>query len=217
MRHQSERGFSLIELVVVLAIMIILMGIATPTLLRTIRIYQLESATRDVANMVLQARYEAVKRNQRIGTAGSWPWWGVAPARFGVDVNGNGVLNIPPAGREPRVDAPKGVWIVSGAPFWGTWCGVPQGYTNWTWNPNWRVAFTPRGTVTAETFWGSNVWVDAQFVAVFTLWQYDTSEPWWWRWNAVAVTPAGRVRVFKFQRVGPGGGCGPNGEYRWVS
>lgn len=209
------RGFSMLELMAVVAVMVILMAVALPTLLRSVRVYQLENTTRQVASVVMRTRYEAVQRNQRLGTTGSWPT-ATTQARFGMDLNADGVLQVAPAGREPYIQSPNMVWIITGAPFWTGPCGVPAGYTNVIFPPNWRVAFAPRGTVTEENPAGSGNWVDATGVHVFSLWQFDIAEPWSWRWMAVAVTPGGRVRVFRFQRTGPGG-CGPNGDYLWVS
>lgn len=210
------RGFTLLEMLVVVAIMIITMAISAPTLLKTLRVYRLENVTRGVATILQRTRYEAVQRNRRLGTAGTWPT-AAGLARFGIDLDDSSALEA----NEPSVQASPGLWFWSFPPFWMTQCGVPTGYTNWTSSPPpnfWRITFTPRGTVARENPPGSGNWVDANQVNLVTLWQWDAGEPFMWRWETVAVTPAGRVRVFRFMNVGPGMGCaGPNGAYRWVS
>jgi type II secretory pathway pseudopilin PulG len=60
---RSEAGFSLIELVVVVAIMIVVAAIAVPAVKRTITIYRLDSSAHAVASMLQQARMTAVQTN----------------------------------------------------------------------------------------------------------------------------------------------------------
>jgi prepilin-type N-terminal cleavage/methylation domain-containing protein len=83
--RNRQRGFSLLEMMIVITLMIIIAAFATPTLVRTIRNYQMESAARQVSNTILSARYEAMRRNrrvctlfQRVGNEG----------RYGLDLNG---------------------------------------------------------------------------------------------------------------------------------
>ena len=57
------RGYSIIELLVVLGIFGILSGIAVPSLARTYRNYQMDDAASQVAGIVKFTRYEAIRRN----------------------------------------------------------------------------------------------------------------------------------------------------------
>jgi prepilin-type N-terminal cleavage/methylation domain-containing protein len=57
------RGYSIIELLVVLGIFGILSGIAVPSLTRTYRNYQMDDAASQVAGIVKFTRYEAIRRN----------------------------------------------------------------------------------------------------------------------------------------------------------
>lgn len=64
-RHNGEAGFSLLELMVVLIIMLVMMALAIPLLLQAIEGYQMEGAARSVAALVGRARYDAMRRNTR--------------------------------------------------------------------------------------------------------------------------------------------------------
>lgn len=57
-------GFSLIELVVVVAIILIVSAIAVPAVRRTTATYRLDTSSHDVASMLQEARLAAVRRNQ---------------------------------------------------------------------------------------------------------------------------------------------------------
>jgi Tfp pilus assembly protein FimT len=56
-------GFSLTELVVVLAVAMILMAVGLPSFMRAYHSYQLSSAATQVADMLRLARYDAIRRN----------------------------------------------------------------------------------------------------------------------------------------------------------
>jgi prepilin-type N-terminal cleavage/methylation domain-containing protein len=60
----NRRGFSLLELIIVVAIAIILTAIAVPVFTRTAAVYQLNSSGTAVASMLEMARLRAVKSNQ---------------------------------------------------------------------------------------------------------------------------------------------------------
>lgn len=64
--RQASWGFSLVELVVSLAILMILSAIAVPTLMRSYRAYILGDAASRFSGIVKLARFEAIRRNTRI-------------------------------------------------------------------------------------------------------------------------------------------------------
>ena len=79
-RRSLNGGFSLVELVVSLAIVLILSAIALPSLTRSYRTYQLNDAATRLAAMLKFARFEAIRRNttafchvQQI--SGIWTVW----------------------------------------------------------------------------------------------------------------------------------------------
>ena len=70
-------GFSIVELVVSLSIMLILTAIAIPTLMRSFRTYQLNDAATRLASMLKFTRFEAVRQNKQVNfmmqvSGGGW-------------------------------------------------------------------------------------------------------------------------------------------------
>ncbi|HET7105249.1 MAG TPA: prepilin-type N-terminal cleavage/methylation domain-containing protein [Candidatus Acidoferrum sp.] len=65
-RLSTQRGFSLIELVVVLGIMMVLSAISVPSIVRSMNIYRMNSTATSLQNLVEVARFNAVRRNTSI-------------------------------------------------------------------------------------------------------------------------------------------------------
>ena len=61
---RPDTGFSLIELIIVMVVLVIISTIAIPAILVTIRNYRLDAAGHAVASLLQQARLQAVKTNQ---------------------------------------------------------------------------------------------------------------------------------------------------------
>ena len=59
-------GFSMPELVVSIFVMLVLTALAIPSLVRSLRTYQLNSAAASVSDMLKFTRFEAVRRNTQI-------------------------------------------------------------------------------------------------------------------------------------------------------
>jgi prepilin-type N-terminal cleavage/methylation domain-containing protein len=62
-------GFSLVELIVALAVAVILAAIGLPVFLRAYRIYELNSAAGQMAGILRLARYEAIRLNKPVNCA----------------------------------------------------------------------------------------------------------------------------------------------------
>lgn len=64
--RRTDRGFSLVELVTVIAIFAIVAAIATPMIMQWIPNKRLKAATNDIVSAVVQAKAEAIRRGERV-------------------------------------------------------------------------------------------------------------------------------------------------------
>ena len=88
--RKTIAGFSVLELVLSFCVMLILTAVAIPSLMRSLRTYQLNDAATRVASMLKFARFEAVRRNKQINflLQSSGPGW-----LAGTDSNNNSALD----------------------------------------------------------------------------------------------------------------------------
>ena len=89
-----QSGFSLIELMIVMVIILIVAGIAMPNIFRAMREYRLNNAGVEVSNLIQQARYQAVRLNRDVVARATCP--GVLPVVAWVDLDNDGVLDVAP-------------------------------------------------------------------------------------------------------------------------
>jgi len=95
-RRSPQRGFSLVELVLSLAVLLIITTLAVPVIVRSLQTYQLNSTASQLAGMLKFTRFEAIRQNTPVGCqivqqGTSWLVW--------VDSNGNNI----PDGAEPQM------------------------------------------------------------------------------------------------------------------
>jgi type II secretory pathway pseudopilin PulG len=79
-RRSATAGFSMVELVVSICVMLILTALAFPSLLHSLRAYQLNETAAGVSDMLKFTRFEAVRRNTQISlrvsqSGTSWIVW----------------------------------------------------------------------------------------------------------------------------------------------
>ncbi len=92
-KHEPQRGFSTLELVIVVAIILIVTGVAMPSFLQSYRTYQLNDGATRVANVMKFARYEAIRQNKAI-SARVLPGGPPNSEVVFVDANADGVAQL---------------------------------------------------------------------------------------------------------------------------
>jgi prepilin-type N-terminal cleavage/methylation domain-containing protein len=76
-RARAARGFTMLELVIVVAIGMILAGMAVPAITNTLRVYKMRSAVTSVTGAISSARYQAIFhgcKTQIVFTASSYSY-----------------------------------------------------------------------------------------------------------------------------------------------
>lgn len=101
--NKAETGFSLTELLIVVAIILVVGGLALPSISRMLDVARLKSASQQVAGLYQQARIRATQDNTYYELVSTAP--GVRPAQVCIDLDGDGACG--PA--EPQVQLPPQV------------------------------------------------------------------------------------------------------------
>jgi prepilin-type N-terminal cleavage/methylation domain-containing protein len=182
---KRQHGFSLIEVIIVLAIVLILAAIAIPVITQFLYGTQLRAATAEIADLMQQARINAARANATY------------PVRFQlngglqqayIDLNNNSSLDS----NEPYVDLPKLITAASGAPSGSG--GQPSAYTllgdttSGTPFDNSKVlAYSPRGLPCNYVSSVCTTPAASYFVFYFTHSRNSM-------WSAVLVTKSGRTK-----------------------
>jgi prepilin-type N-terminal cleavage/methylation domain-containing protein len=177
-------GYSLVEMMVTLAVGLILISVALPTMIGAIQSYRLNGASQQVANLIELTRYTAIRRNtvmsmQMAVTNGS--------TIFYIDLNGNGSLDP----TEPMVILPSDMQVATTQPLTprptSTGLAPIQNFVS-------QINFDYRGTVNFPP--GSQT--AAYFVAVSFTNQAQYGS------RAITVTPMGQTKAWKTVGYAPG-------------
>jgi type IV fimbrial biogenesis protein FimT len=173
----SARGFSMVELLTVGAIILLVAAVATPTIMRSIMTYRIGGAATDVYNMVQRARYEAIRTNTLVTcraeqAEGTWAVW--------VDLNNDTRRDAD----EPFVLMPASAQLLDAgdAPNAGS-MGFPRTTAAL---PGAGVTFDFRGQVN----FGGNP------PSVLTIFIGAPNQP-TLGFRALSVTPAGKVKTWR--------------------
>ncbi|HTB92141.1 MAG TPA: prepilin-type N-terminal cleavage/methylation domain-containing protein [Candidatus Sulfotelmatobacter sp.] len=174
-RLSTQRGFSMLELVIVLAVMLVLSAITLPSVVRSMSIYRLSVATTSLQNIIETARFNAVRLNtkvslRQINLGGQ--------TAFYVDLTGTGYV-----GTDPVFLVPNYVQISpAGAPAAST-----TGLANTAALGAGCITFTSRGVVDYSTCGGGvqSVW----FISLGSV-SANTG------YRAITVTPMGQAKTW---------------------
>lgn len=221
--QRFQQGVSLLELVVVIAIVLVLAGITAPKILNMVQVQRIQSTTRSYASFLQQCRYQAEHDGQ---------WYEVlldqgdpSVAIAFLDVAGTGVRTR----TDPQIQIPAPVTVPDPIN-----AAIPAGFGNAnllgatpftvdttpaTWNQTQQtpgLAFNERGLpCQRQTVAGpctNSTQINAPgggLVAAPTAWITYFEEPvsgGAFLYGAVTVTPAGRIRAWTYQSSAGGGG-----------
>lgn len=126
----NQKGFSLVEVMVVVGIILLVGGIAVPTIVSALPGYRLHNAARQLFHHLQQARLRAIKMNRIM-----WVRFDTAGRRYTVDTVGT--FTLPPGISFGHGKAKKPVgtkFPSSGISFRGN-----------------KVAFNPRGIISSNS------------------------------------------------------------------
>src|SRR6476646_4772933 len=89
-RRSARNGFSLVELVLSLAVLLVITTLAIPVVVRSLQTYQLNSSASQLAGMLKFAKFDAIRQNTPVSCqiaqqGANWLVW--------ADSNGNTVAD----------------------------------------------------------------------------------------------------------------------------
>ena len=189
-RRSRNRGFSMVELAVSLTVVLILSAIAIPTLMHSIRTYQLNSAAARVSDMLKFTRFEAVRRNKQINflmqaSANGWI--------VGTDSDNNGTVD---ATEKQQLIAGFAALLPSGVAPSPTAISASLGGASLTpkSGSNGSVTFDARGAI--------RVGIGGAFSPnVFIFYLGSATDP-QYGYRAVVLLPTGNMQVWTAQAGG---------------
>lgn len=222
MTRNRQHGFSLLELTIVIAIILVIGAMTAPRILRTMEFQKMQMAAQDYAGLLQTARARASQ---------DYSWYEVQTTTANgaletyVDLNGNSRFDQ----GEPSIQLPAGMTVTDS--------GVPPGFQNGALvgtaqilnletqppmvNRNGAaspgIAFNERGLPCQTTVAGANC-TNTTTILTGTPPAPTTGVPVAWvtylrfplssgqiGWMAITVTPAGRIKVWTHQGAATGG------------
>jgi len=186
-RRSPRNGFSLVELVLSLAVLLVITTLAVPVVVRSLQTYQLNSTASQLAGMLKFAKFDAIRQNTPVScqiqqSGGNWLVW--------VDSNGNNQ----PDGAEPQMIIggsftllPAGA-VPSPAPITAT---LGPGFSTYSWvvlsGSNSNITYDQRGVIVAS--------------AVYVLYIGNGNDP-NSGYRAIITMPSGAVQVWTSSSAG---------------
>jgi prepilin-type N-terminal cleavage/methylation domain-containing protein len=185
-RFKSNKGFTLIELVVVVAIIIVITALSLPSLLNSMATIRLRSAAQNLAGILQQARVRATHDNAVVGL-GCTPFnvaIDTCTQTFLVDKAGNQLTN------PVQIQLPQNVSYTTSPP--ATISDAAVGFTKTT-APGAQPFFNARGVPCQFNAGTCQTTVAGGGNANFVFYLTGPSGL-----AAVSVSPAGRVKVWSY-------------------
>jgi prepilin-type N-terminal cleavage/methylation domain-containing protein len=187
--RSPRNGFSLVELVLSLAVLLVITTLAIPVVVRSLQSYQLNSTASQLAGMLKFAKFDAIRQNTTVScqikwnsSGSNWVVW--------VDSNGNGIAD----GAEPQMIVggsftllPAGS-VPNPAPITAT---LGPGFSTYSWvvlsGSNTSVTYDQRGVINAQ--------------AVYALYIGNANDP-NSGYRAIITMPSGAVQVWTSSSAG---------------
>jgi prepilin-type N-terminal cleavage/methylation domain-containing protein len=188
---KAQRGFSMLELLVVLLITVITAAMASPNIMLAVYNIRLRTGASDLAGLMQQARIMAAKDNTPYAIR--YTTLGTVQIAF-IDLNLDGTYNS----NEPQVQFSGSVVPAAGAPSGGGGQPSPYVLTGDTGSGSFdntnTLGFSPRGLPCNYDTSTNPATCNTPAVKAFSYYLTDTrmGRP---GWAAVAVTKAGRTKV----------------------
>lgn len=168
-------GYSLVEMMMTLAIGLILLSVAMPMMIGAIQSYRLNSAAQQVANLIDLTRYTAI-RNNKVTSLQSTVQNGIT-----ILYIGNGQMQA----NEPRVMLPSDIVFANGDSLIparaSTGLANMQDFSN-------QIAFDSRGVL---NFAGGGIAPVPYFLALGFSTRVDSG------YRAITVTPMGQTKMWR--------------------
>jgi Tfp pilus assembly protein FimT len=185
-KSRRARGFSVVELLVVVAIVMVVSGIAIPQITGTLRSYQVTSAASQVADTIKFSRFEAIRRNSPMSFLASW-----SGVRWGVGTDSNGDTILEPSERQYEITGNVTLLTAAGVPTSATLpaaLNVPAITVLSGSTATKAIFFDPRGAVNFAASTGG-------VATVYVLYVGPTSQS-TQDYRAVVVMPSGITQVW---------------------
>lgn len=191
-RKEQSRGFSLVELMVVLAVTMIVAGMAIPKIMNSIYDIRLRSAATNVTGLLQDARFRAIRSNTFYAVKSTVVGNSTV---FYVDVNGDGSWQ----NTEPAVQMGGNVYRSTSNPD-SAGTSKPWGFP--APDPSKDAYFGPRGlpcvvsgsVCVQSKSGGAGVSVMAAYLVVLTD-NRPVGSP---SYLSISISPGGRVKVWRW-------------------
>jgi prepilin-type N-terminal cleavage/methylation domain-containing protein len=200
-KSKGQAGFSMIELMAVVVIILIIAGFAVPNIMSALHMARLRGSAADFSSLLQTARLRSVQDDRFYST---YILAGTSQQAY-VDLKANGGTGVDAgdplvaissevtpnaAGSAPDTTNLKGQFLPTGSGL-----VVKDGSTTGT-----PVIFSPRGLpCTTQSATGGTVCDSAGGATAFWIFFQDTSTQ---AWEAITISPAGRIQ--KWQHGGSG-------------